>query len=312
MTDADEAEQLIDKQELADRWDIPPRKISYLRKKDPPLPARQSRPKLLFVPEEADEWARKHAPDYVSVPQDVNALTIDQLADKKNVSKRTIYRWRQRKPPVPCLDERGPRNDLLFDLEEVNEWLGMQGIVPGARGTEGAAASNKNESPPSKEARASGPIEAEDLEDEDGEPGLEHEVIRLRRIAQRQGKLLEHAYENGESEATKQSRLNTHGDVVDLLRKAEKDLQKVKRKKDEVVSRREFEETLDEIAGYFRQVIESLPGEMSASLVQDLQEEGLEIVQDGKFMKILRRELEERAADMLRGVQRRFEEASEA
>jgi len=294
--------QLLDKHELAQRWRISTSKVKTLRRKD--LPAEQSQPKLLFDPQKVDRWARKNDIQNVDVPP-AGKLGIEELAARFDVSPRAVRKWRKKGCPV--LEERGLKNSLRFDPKEVETWLASEGIVPGTPGVEGGRAAN-NKTPPADKGSLAAP-DTEEIE-LDGEPGLEQEVQRLRNIAQQQGVNLSQAFSQGAGENTKQARLKTHMEIVDALRKAEKDLVKVQKKRENVVQRDVYEQDLDGLARICEQAVGTLPGELSANLVQELQKEGVTDVGDKGFMRVLRRLLEKRAQDVMRRLSQKVNEAA--
>jgi len=55
----------------------------------------------------------------MTVPDDIRPMTIQQLADRWGVSRRTVRRWLR-----PFADEIGPRQGNMFTPQQVKIILG--------------------------------------------------------------------------------------------------------------------------------------------------------------------------------------------
>ena len=246
-------EQLLDKHGLAERWGVDSDTINRMRRRDPPPPAEQTRPKLLFDPDEADRWAREHGPDDLDVQQPDRLVDKAGLAERLGVSENTVryYRYKRGMPAAG----RGDHNRLLFDPEEVEQWLERQDIRDREADADGDAGEPDDGREDAEEETAPAP-----------DTGME-EMVRRERELERD------LYEQVRQDPCP-ANLKAYKKVAQERRLAEKELRKEKEAMGHLVPRADFENTVLDMAAWFRRELQSMPETRTPQIVDALSQAG--------------------------------------
>jgi hypothetical protein len=194
---------------------------------------------------------------------------------------------------------------LLFDIQAVSAWLTAHGIVPGAHGREGgiarslqvetegragvagrekpSAVSGQRSATKGKKKAESRPVKADS-----SELGLDATVGRLRCEEYECSKIMaamRQRFMGGNGDAREVNRLlgeyKMWLELVDNLRKAEADLQKIRVQRGDLMPVNQFRRALTGFAGMVRTAMDSLPEELMRGVEETLQRAGVDIADRG-------------------------------
>lgn len=202
-----------------------------------------------------------------------DAIDKKGLAKHYGVNVNTVKYWLKRGCPV--LDRRGPNNRLLFDITDVDEWLAAEGIEPGAHGREGGL------------ARQNGTSETVELSPKSGMAvGLEATVERLRELEPCLSTGVKSALEARKTSPNQLlAAIKRWCEIVDHLRKAEKDLLKVQVDRRDLIPKGEFHRIISRLVAEFRAKIEGFCDDITPRLTGELVKVGVEIAELAEFQR---------------------------